>query len=197
MLREFKYLQLIELDSNFVNTPISCEDMDKALKPVQNILEEITLGVHCKWLENEAEEVLLPDVRGVIRSLANFTQLTNLKIYYRYLIDPGSEERTELVELLPPTLHVLKVTGTNSFTQDIFGEEMNYELLYDVLRQYVTKKATHAPYLRSLDVIVGTDVDNLLILKNAFSRLQRATIWARIVFNANRGWPDYDDSFQF
>lgn len=58
--------------------------MDKALEPVQNILEGLTLGVQCKWNEGEGvgEEVLLPDVGGAVRSLANFTKLTNLKIYY-------------------------------------------------------------------------------------------------------------------
>ncbi|KAF3392200.1 hypothetical protein DPV78_010695 [Talaromyces pinophilus] len=179
--------------------------MDKALEPVQNILEVLTLGVHCKWNEGEGvgEEVLLPDVRGVIRSLANFTQLTNLKIYYRYLIDRDSEEPTELVELLPPTLQVLTLTGTNSsncrFDRDLYGDEqINYELLYDLLRQYVNRKATHAPYLRSLNVIVCPDFNKHPMLKNALNRLQRATVWARIVFNTNQGWQYWNDnSFQF
>jgi hypothetical protein len=167
-LRRFDHHILIEADPDDQSIPIGCEEMDTALRPVRNTLEELSLGVH-----REPNSDLFPDIRGIMRSLPHFPKLTYLKIYYEYLLDPaGLGEQSHFVNLLPPTLRVLKVLGCNSCSYDSFGEqrEIDYELLYHRLHEYANNKATHAPVLQYIDVICGSDFDNPPAVKIAYNR---------------------------
>lgn len=184
-LREFEYHQLIGLDNNLENTAIICQQLDTVWKPVLNTLRKLALGVQCQQ-DSNANDVL-PDIRGIVRSLTNFTQLTHVSIYYRFLIDPSLEDQTELFKLLPPTLRDLKVLGTDSSRFDTYGNDLtNYEMLYTLLLEYISNKVTHAPYLQSLEVIVGYRINNRPAVKYAYTRLQKACVEAHIVFNGRQ-----------
>lgn len=89
-LREFEYHQWIEIDHNGENAPILCKELDAAWKPVQNTLRKLTLGVKCQLDANE--DNVLPDIRGTVQSLPEFTQLTHVSIYHRFLIDTVLED---------------------------------------------------------------------------------------------------------
>lgn len=182
-LREFEYFQLIEFDHNGENTPILCEELGAVLKPVKNTLRKLTLGVQCQKDANQ--ERILPDIRGTVRSLPDFTQLTHLSIYHRFLIDTSLEDQTPIIELLPPTLRVLRILGTDP--SSLFGihtnEPIHYDILYNQLHEYIDKEITHTPHLQSLDVIIGVEVIRRPELDSAYTRLREACVSAGIVFH--------------
>ncbi|RAO66327.1 uncharacterized protein BHQ10_002339 [Talaromyces amestolkiae] len=85
--------------------------LDNALKPVRNVLERLRLNIRhngdykfngCSWRT---------EVRGILRSLASFTQLTHLHLPHLLLLGRSIEEANavKFVNMLPRSLKFLSV----------------------------------------------------------------------------------------
>lgn len=135
-----------------------CAQLDNALKPVRNILERLRLNV----LHHGDHTVMYlngwswrTEVRGILRSLAYFTQLTHLHIPHLFLLGRTIEEadRVKFVDILPRSLKFLSIsTRDMPPLRPVLTSDHTYEKLLARLYEYVDVRKTHAPDLQWIQI---------------------------------------------
>jgi hypothetical protein len=135
-----------------------CEQLDNALKPVRNILERLRLSI---LFHGDHTVMYLngwswrTEVRGILRYLASFTQLTHLHIPHLFLLGRTIEEadKVKFVEMLPRSLMFLSVsTRDMPPLRRVLTYDYTYEKLLDRLYEYADARKTHAPYLEWIQI---------------------------------------------
>lgn len=135
-----------------------CEQLDNALEPVRNILERLRLSI----LFHGDHTVMMingwswrTEVRGILRSLASFTQLTHLHIPHLLLLGRTIEEANtvKFVDILPRSLKFLSISTRDlPPLRRVLTYDHTYEKLLDRLYEYVDARKTHAPYLEWIQI---------------------------------------------
>lgn len=135
-----------------------CAQLDNALKPVQNILERLRLNI----LYHGDHTVMYlngwswrTEVRGILRSLASFTQLTHLHIPHLFLLGRTIEDadRVQFGDILPRSLKFLSISTRDlPPLRSVLTSDHTYEKLLARLYEYVDARKMYAPCLKWIQI---------------------------------------------
>lgn len=135
-----------------------CAQLDNALKPVRNVLERLRLNI---LFHGDHTVMYLngwswrTEVRGILRSLASFTQLTHLHIPHFLLLGRTIQEAdaVKYVDMLPRSLKFLSVSTRDlPPLRPVLSSDFANEKLLDRLYEYVDAREMHAPYLEWIQI---------------------------------------------
>lgn len=138
------------LDCEYRAAVYNCDDVMQALKPVQNTLESLTLGVH--FYISTKIDVGNPGPQfldGRLGSLDGFKKLTRLEAPFAVLMGWRGDDLPLLTEHLPH--HLTHLTLTDG-TYDIFDNQRRVRAPLENLKLYLQDASTSAPDLQMIEL---------------------------------------------